>query len=242
VEQVTVLGALIGGLVSFASPCVLPLIPGYISYVSGLSVEEIASSERRHHVPGAVLWNAFAFILGFSALFTLLGAAATGVGQLLQSYKDLLRPVAGLIVILFGLHMLGWLKLSFLYRFTGVKQVRRRPGFFGSFLLGAAIGVGWIPCIGPVLGAILGLAGAQRTVGQGVFLLAVYSLGLGIPFFLAAVGIQFFMSTFKRVRRHVRTVEVLAGAILVVLGVLLATDRMSLLLEHLPKWDFGGRL
>jgi cytochrome c-type biogenesis protein len=242
VEQVTVLGALIGGFVSFASPCVLPLVPGYISYVSGLSVEEIASSESRHHVRGAVLWNAFAFILGFSALFTLLGAAATSVGQLLQSYKDLLRPVAGLIVVLFGLHMLGWLKLSFLYRLTGLKQVPRRPGFFGSFLLGAAISVGWLPCIGPVLGAILGLAGTQQTVGQGVFLLGVYSLGLGIPFFLAAVGIRFFMSTFKRLRRHVRTVEVLAGAILVALGVLLATDRMSLLLQHLPKWDFGGRL
>ncbi|OGP87356.1 MAG: hypothetical protein A2Y95_08980 [Deltaproteobacteria bacterium RBG_13_65_10] len=241
-EQVTVLGALVGGFVSFASPCVLPLVPGYISYVSGLSVEEIAESESHSGVPGAVLWNALAFILGFSAFFIALGAAATSVGQLLQSYKDLLRPVAGLVVILFGLHMLGWLKLSFLYRLAGIQQVPRRPGFLGSFLLGAAISVGWLPCIGPVLGAILGLAGAQQTVGQGVFLLAVYSLGLGIPFFLSAVGIRFFMSTFRRVRHHVRTVEILAGGILVVLGVLLAADKMTVLLSYLPKWDFGGLL
>jgi len=242
VEQVTVVGALVGGFVSFASPCVLPLVPGYISYISGLTIDEIAASESHHHVPRQVLWNALAFILGFSAIFVTLGALATSVGQLLASHKAALGRVAGVIVILFGLHMLGWLKLSFLYRMRGFQNVRRRPGVIGSFILGAAISFGWLPCIGPVLATILTLAGAQETVGQGVALLVIYSLGLGIPFFLAAVAIRAFLSTLKRMRHHIRTVEVVAGAVLVVLGVLLLSDQMTRLIPFLPQWDFGGRL
>jgi cytochrome c-type biogenesis protein len=242
VEQVTAAGALLGGFVSFASPCVLPLVPGYISYISGLTLEEIAASESHHHVPAAVLWNAIAFILGFSAIFIGLGAVATTAGQLLASYKAVLGRVAGVVVILFGLHMLGWLKLSFLYRIHGFENVRRRPGVVGSFILGAAISFGWLPCIGPVLAAILTLAAAQETVGQGIGLLVIYSAGLGIPFLLAAVGIRMFLTALGRLRRHVRTVEAVAGGILVALGALLLADKMTLLINYLPQWDFGGRL
>ena len=241
-EQVTALGALVGGFVSFASPCVLPLVPGYISYISGLSIDEIAASESDHRVPRQVLWNAVAFILGFSAVFVTLGAVATSVGQLLVTYKAVLGRVAGVIVILFGLHMLGWLRLSFLYRIRGFQNLRRRPGPMGSFVLGAAISFGWLPCIGPVLATILTLAAAQETVGQGVALLVVYSLGLAIPFFLSAVAIRAFLSTLTRLRHHVRTIEMVAGAVLLVLGGLLLADRMTLLIQYLPQWDFGGRL
>lgn len=242
-EQVTILGALVGGIVSFASPCVLPLVPGYISYISGLSVDEIVESESRHRVPPAVIWNALGFIMGFSAVFIAMGAVATSAGQLLVTYKHVLGRVAGVIVILFGLHLIGWLKLSFLYRIRGFEKVPARTGMFGtSLILGAAISFGWLPCIGPVLAAILTLAAAQETVAQGVGLLAIYSLGLGIPFFLSALSIPLFLSAFKRMGRHVRTVELVAGGVLVMLGLLLVFDRMTIILNYLPQWDFGGLL
>jgi cytochrome c-type biogenesis protein len=138
--------------------------------------------------------------------------------------------------------MLGWLKLSFLYRIRGFQNVRRRPGVFGSFVLGAAISFGWLPCIGPVLGTILTLAAAQETVAQGVVLLVVYSLGLAVPFFLAAIAIRAFLSTLRRMRHYIRAVEVTAGVVLLVLGTLLFSDRMTMLIHFLPQWDFGGRL
>jgi cytochrome c-type biogenesis protein len=242
-EQVTILGALVGGFVSFASPCVLPLVPGYISYISGLSVEEIVASGRRQRVPPKILWNALGFILGFSAIFIALGAVATTVGQVLAAYRAVLARVAGVIVILFGLHLIGWLKLGFLYRIRGFQDLPIRPGSVGTaFLLGAAISFGWLPCIGPVLAAILTMAAAQDTVAQGVVLLSVYSLGLGIPFFLSALAIPLFLSRFRRLNRYVRPIEAAAGLMLLLLGVLLLADRMTLILSYLPRWDFGGRL
>jgi cytochrome c-type biogenesis protein len=243
VEQVTILGALIGGFVSFASPCVLPLVPGYVSYISGLTVEEIVASEGRQRVPRKILWNALGFILGFSVIFIALGAVATTAGQILAAYRHILGRVAGVIVILFGLHLIGWLKLSFLYRIRGFQNLPIRPGSIGtSFVLGAAISFGWLPCIGPVLAAILTMAAAQETVSQGVALLSVYSLGLGIPFFLSAMAIPLFLSSFKRLSRYVRAVEVAAGVVLLLLGVLLVANRMTVILNFLPQWDFGGRL
>ena len=242
-EQVSIVGALIGGFVSFASPCVLPLVPGYISYISGLSVEEIADSEKGRRVPPRVIWNALGFILGFSLIFITLGAVATTAGQLLASYKHVLGRVAGVIVILFGLHLTGILKLNFLYRMRGFQNVPKRTGSFGtSVVLWAAISFGWLPCIGPVLAAILTMAAAQETVGQGIALLSLYSLGLGVPFLLSAIAIPFFLSGMTRFRRHIRTVEIVAGVILILLGVLLAADRMTIILSYIPQWDFGGRL
>ncbi|MDP3936664.1 MAG: cytochrome c biogenesis protein CcdA [Deltaproteobacteria bacterium] len=242
-EQVTVIGALVGGFVSFASPCVLPLVPGYVSYISGLTLDEIAAEESHHRVPPRVLWNAIAFILGFSAIFIAMGAVATSAGQLLVSYRHILGRIAGVIVILFGLHLIGLLKLSFIYRIRGFQNLPARTGLFGSsFVLGAAISFGWLPCIGPVLATILTMAAAQETVREGVGLLCLYSLGLGIPFFLSALAIPVFLSGMKRFRRHIRTVEILAGCVLVILGVLLVADRMTIILNYLPQWDFGGRL
>ncbi len=242
-EQVTILGALVGGFVSFASPCVLPLVPGYVSYISGLTVEEIVASGRRQRVPPKILWNALGFILGFSAIFIAMGAVATTVGQVLAAYRHVLGRVAGVIVILFGLHLIGWLKLSFLYRIRGFQDLPIRPGSAGTaFLLGAAISFGWLPCIGPVLAAILTMAAAQDTVAQGVALLSVYSLGLGIPFLLSALAIPLFLSSFKRLNRYVRPIEVAAGLMLLLLGALLLADRMTVILNYLPQWDFGGRL
>jgi cytochrome c-type biogenesis protein len=242
-EQVTIVGALVGGFVSFASPCVLPLVPGYVSYISGLSLEEIAAQEGRRRIPPRVLLNALGFILGFSAVFVAMGAVATSMGQLLVSYRPVLGRVAGVIVILFGLHLIGVLKLGFLYRIRGFQKLPARTGLFGSsFVLGAAISFGWLPCIGPVLATILTMAAAQETVREGVGLLCLYSLGLGIPFFLSALAIPVFLSGMKRFRHHVRTVEVVAGSILLILGLLLAADRMTMILSYLPSWDFGGRL
>jgi len=242
-EQVSVVGALVGGFVSFASPCVLPLVPGYVSYISGLTLEEIASAESQRRVPPRVLWNALGFILGFSAIFIAMGAVATSAGQLLVSYRYILGRVAGVIVILFGLHLIGLLRLGFLYRIRGFQNLPARSGFIGSsFLLGAAVSFGWLPCIGPVLATILTMAAAQETVREGVWLLCLYSLGLGVPFFLSALAIPLFLSGMKRFRHHIRTVEVIAGSILVILGLLLVADRMTMILGYLPQWDFGGRL
>lgn len=242
-DQVSIFGALLGGFVSFASPCVLPLVPGYISYISGLSVEEIADSERSRRIPPRVIWNALGFILGFSAIFITMGAVATSAGQLLMSYRHVLGRIAGVIVILFGLHLTGVLKLTVLYRIRGFQKLPGRTGSFGtSFVLGAAISFGWLPCIGPVLAAILTMAAAQESVGQGVALLSLYSLGLGIPFLLSALAIPLFLSGMKRFRHHIRTVEIAAGCILIILGALLVADRMTIFLNYLPQWDFGGRL
>ncbi|MGE3402413.1 MAG: cytochrome c biogenesis CcdA family protein [Vicinamibacterales bacterium] len=233
-ENVTLLAAFGAGLLSFVSPCVLPLIPGYLSYISGLSLDEMreASGAPRRQV----LLASAAFILGFSIVFIALGASASVIGQFLMERLTLFGKIAGVIIIIFGLHMMGVLRLDVLYQQKQMTTRAKPAGFFGAVLVGIAFAFGWTPCIGPILAGILAVAGAQDTVGEGVRLLGVYSLGLAVPFFATALAVNRFFPAMARIRRHYHTIELVSGALLVAIGVLIFTDRFTVIAQKLTEW------
>jgi cytochrome c-type biogenesis protein len=224
------LAAFLAGLVSFLSPCVLPLVPGYVSLISGVGVEELKVQET--HVLRKVMLNSIAFILGFSIVFITLGALSTEVGQLASQYKSTLARIAGVVIILFGLHLTGILPIKALYADKRLHNVKGGSTPWGAFVIGFAFAFGWTPCVGPILGAILGLAAAQNSVSQGILLLTVYSMGLAIPFLLAALGIERFMKFYGGFRRHMHAVEIVSGGLLIALGILLVLGRFTLLARY----------
>ncbi|MCP4380092.1 MAG: cytochrome c biogenesis protein CcdA [Hyphomicrobiales bacterium] len=219
--------ALLAGLLSFLSPCVLPLVPPYLGYLAGLSLDQLTGEGPSKADRRTVFFASVAFVLGFSTVFVLLGAAATFLGQLLRSYLDILTIVGGGIIIVMGLHFLGVFKIGLLLRQARIEVRNTRAGPLGAYAMGLAFAFGWTPCIGPVLAVILGLAGAEDTVGSGAVLLAVYSAGLGLPFIVAGLFAGSFMRFMKRFRSHVGTVEKTMGAMLVVTGVLFVTGQFS---------------
>jgi cytochrome c-type biogenesis protein len=223
--------ALLAGLISFLSPCVLPLVPGYISMLSGATIEELRAGAGPE-LMSRIVRNAVSFVLGFSIVFVTLGASATAVGKFLLAQRVTFNLVAGIIVILFGLHLTGLVKIPLLYRQARLETGAPRRGFAGAFLLGFAFAFGWTPCIGPILTAILALAAQRQTVFQGMFLLAVYSAGLAIPFLLTSVGLGKFLKIYGGFRRHLQTVEVASGVLLIALGVLMACNRFTLISRY----------
>lgn len=225
------LAAFLAGLLSFLSPCVLPLVPGYVSLISGASVEELQTPQRRMF--RTVMLHSLTFVLGFSIVFIALGAVATGVGQVFNQYHSLLSKIAGIIVIIFGLHLTGILKIKALYADKRLHDVKGGSSAVGSFAVGFAFAFGWTPCIGPILATILVLAGAQETVWKGIILLAVYSLGLAVPFLLTSLGVDRFLAFYGRFRRHLHTVEVLSGVLLIAIGVLIFLNNLRLLSGYL---------
>jgi cytochrome c-type biogenesis protein len=225
------LAAFVAGVLSFLSPCVLPLVPGYVSLISGASVEELQSSERR--VLRTVMLHSLTFVLGFSLVFIALGAVATEVGQVVNEYHSLLSKIAGVVVIIFGLHLTGLLKIKALYADKRLHEVKGGASAMGSFAVGFAFAFGWTPCIGPILATILVLASAQGTVWKGVVLLAVYSLGLAVPFLLTSLGVDRFLAFYGRFRRHLHTVEVCSGVLLIAIGVLIFLNNLRLLSGYL---------
>ena len=235
--DVSLLAAFGAGILSFISPCVLPLVPGYISYISGVSFEEMqrtgasASRTRRQ-----MLVTSVAFVLGFSAVFILFGASASAIGRAVLRQKDILGKIAGAIVIVFGLHMAGIFRIKWLDRDTRVQTSRRPTGPIGAFIVGLAFAFGWTPCIGPILGGILTIAAAKNTVREGVVLLAVYSAGLGIPFLLTSLAVDRFFVASARIRRHYKLIELVAGLMLVALGILIFTDRFTILSRYMSEW------
>lgn len=226
------LTAFVAGIVSFLSPCVLPLVPGYISLISGASVDELRDQQAGHHMR-AVMVNSITFILGFTLVFVLLGATATSVGRLLREYKGLLGQIAGAIIIIFGLHLTGILKISALYADKRMHTVGTGKSAWGSFLVGFAFAFGWTPCIGPILAAILAIAASQRTVSKGILLLAIYSMGLAVPFLLTSLGIDRFLAFYGKFRRHLHAVEVASGVLLIVIGALFVTRHFTVLSGYL---------
>jgi len=228
--------AFLAGLVSFLSPCVLPLVPGYVSLISGAGIEELQAQEGQ--LLRKVMLNSIAFILGFSVVFITLGALSTEVGQLLARYKSVLARVAGVIIVLFGLHLTGIFRINALYADKRLHNVKGGSTVAGAFVIGFAFAFGWTPCVGPILAVILGFAAEQDSVAKGVLLLTVYSLGLAVPFLLTSLGIQRFLKFYSRFRAHMHAVEVASGALLIGLGVLLAFGRFSLLSNYL---SFLGR-
>jgi cytochrome c-type biogenesis protein len=232
------IAALIAGVLSFLSPCVLPLVPPYLCYLAGTTIEEMreegagTAAARRD-----VMLAAVAFVAGFSTVFVLLGATASALGQILRDYMWALSWAAGAAIIVMGLHFLGVFRLAMLYREKRV-EVAAPAGPGGAYLMGLAFAFGWTPCIGPILAAILAVAGTSDTVYRGMSLLAVYSLGLGIPFLIAAFGIERFMAAMAGLKRHFRKIELAMGGLLVVTGIAFLTggmERMAFwLLETFP--------
>jgi cytochrome c-type biogenesis protein len=225
------LAAFVAGILSFLSPCVLPLVPGYVSLISGATAEDLQSQDRR--MLGTVMLHSLTFILGFSVVFIALGAVATGIGQFANEYHNVLAKLAGIVVIVFGLHLTGLLKIKALYADRRLHDVKGGSSAFGSFAVGFAFAFGWTPCIGPILATILVFAGAQETVFKGVLLLAIYSLGLAVPFLLTSLGVDRFLVFYGRFRRHLHTVEVISGVLLIAVGVLIFMNNLKLLSGYL---------
>jgi cytochrome c-type biogenesis protein len=230
------IAAFLAGLVSFLSPCVLPLVPGYVSLISGVGVEELKTQEAQ--LLRKVMLNSIGFILGFSVVFIALGAISTEVGQLMARYKSLLARVAGIVIILFGLHLTGVFRINALYADKRLHNVKGGSTVGGAFLIGFAFAFGWTPCVGPILAVILGFAAAQDSVMKGIALLAIYSMGLAVPFLLTSFGIQRFLKFYGRFRAHMHAVEVASGGLLIGLGILLVIGRFTLLSNYL---SFLGR-
>ncbi len=279
--DVSIFGVFLAGIISFLSPCVLPLVPGYVSMLSGVGVEQLKEGEGS---TGRLLTLAFAFVIGFSVVFITLGASASAVGSFMLRNRTLIAPIAGALIILFGLHLVGWLvkisvrigiivgsvlilaglllnirygntlmvkpvqfyaaSLIFLLGPSMTRWLNRdvhlrnvgggsQPGIVSGFLLGFAFAFGWTPCIGPILTSVLAVAATKDTIGQGILLLACYSAGLAIPFLLTAVGIGRFLKFYQRFRKHLHTVEVFSGGLLLFIGALIFFNELTWLSQHL---------
>jgi cytochrome c-type biogenesis protein len=235
-QQVTLLAAFAAGFLSFVSPCVLPLIPGYISFVSGVSVEEMRGDAAPAASRLQVFFTSLAFVIGFSLVFVALGASATAIGKFLFARLPLFSKIAGVILVIFGLHTMGVFRLAFLESEKRVHSQRKPAGPFGAMLVGVAFAFGWTPCIGPILGGILAIAGSKNSVTEGVTLLAVYSLGLGIPFLITSLAINQFFGAAKKIRRYYHTIEVASGALLIVIGVLIMTGQLTIITRYLQPY------
>lgn len=234
--DVSYLAAFAGGFLSFISPCVLPLIPGYLSFVSGVSMDEFrggtatAASRRR------LLVASLAFVAGFSLVFIALGASASAIGGFLMSRLPLLGKIAGALIIVFGLHTMGVFRLRVLDTEKRVQTERKPTSLLGALLVGVAFAFGWTPCIGPILGTILVMAGRKETISEGVLLLAVYSAGLGIPFLLTSLAVDRFFSASARIRRHYHAIEVASGVLLIAIGVLIFTNQLTIIARYLEPY------
>jgi cytochrome c-type biogenesis protein len=245
--DVSLIAAFIAGVLSFISPCVLPLVPGYLSFISGISLDSMRSAPASaagaavvaSAPPAAgrqVFFASLAFVLGFSVVFISLGAAASTLGAVLMERLTLLGKIAGVLLIIFGLHTMGLLKISWLYKEKRIQTSSKPAGLAGAFVVGLAFAFGWTPCIGPILGTILALAADEGTLQRGVILLSVYSLGLGVPFLLTSLMVNRFFKAFAKIRRHYRLVEITAGVLMVTVGVLIFTNRFTIITQYLTPY------
>ncbi len=238
-ESLGVLVAFSAGLFSFLSPCVLPLFPSYLSFVTGMSVDRLATdvsagSRRR------VILHSLAFIVGFSLVFVSLGASFSAAGQFLLDYREWIRTAGGLLIIIFGLYIAGALRIGIFGRTRQIEIKTKPAGYIGTFAVGVTFAIGWTPCVGPILGSILSLAGTAETVRKGIGLLLAYSAGLALPFFLSSLALGGFLKLFKRYRAAMPLVERVAGVLLVVVGLLVLTNYFVLLNSYAisltPQW------
>ena len=234
--DVNVFIAFAAGVFSFLSPCVLPLIPSYLSFVSGVSLDEMRSAQGRSRV----VLNSLGFIIGFSLVFISLGASASFLGGLFLSYRNAIRIVGGIFIVLVGLYLVGAFKVAALERYLQFDLKDKPAGYLGSVLVGITFAVAWTPCVGPILGATLALASTSGEVSRGTFLLSSYAAGLALPFFLSALAINSFLQFSQRMRRYIKAIHVTGGILLIIAGILLITDYMTMLnayaLRFTPHW------
>ncbi len=227
------------GVLSFLSPCVLPLVPSYVAFLTGLSFDELTQDHPRKKMRRIVLGHSLLFILGFSTLFTLMGASASLLGQFLAKHRETIRIVGGVLIILFGLFMSGVFSFGFLQQDRRL-HLRVKPlGFAGSFLVGVTFAAGWTPCVGPILSSILLFASTAETMGSGMLLLLFYSLGMGLPFFICAVALHAFLNVFQKARRYLGVFTKVGGLLLILVGILLVTNSFGFLNEVLNQWFPG---
>jgi cytochrome c-type biogenesis protein len=241
VTDVSLIAAFGAGVLSFISPCVLPLVPGYLSFISGVSLDQMRTAPAGSApVPGIaggqVFLASLAFVCGFSVVFIALGATASTLGAALLERLSLLGKIAGILLILFGLHTMGLLKIRWLYAEKRFQSSSKPAGLFGAFVVGLAFAFGWTPCIGPILATILALAADEGTLQRGILLLAVYSLGLGIPFLATSLAVNKFFAAFARIRPHYKLIETTAGLLMVIVGVLIFTNRFTIIVQALEPY------
>jgi cytochrome c-type biogenesis protein len=252
-ENTSLLAAFGAGVLSFVSPCVLPLVPGYLSFISGISLDQMRTdgggsaavataggAGPRPAAPSAatrqVFFASLAFVLGFSVVFVALGATASTLGAFLFRESKILVKIAGALLIIMGLHTMGVLKIKWLYAEKRIQTSAKPAGFFGAFAVGLAFAFGWTPCIGPILSSILTLAADEGTLKRGIVLLAVYSAGLGVPFLLTSLAVNQFFAAFARIRKHYHTIEVVAGAMMIAIGLLIFADQFTLITRVLQPY------
>ena len=235
-EGISYFYVLLAGLLSFLSPCVLPIVPGYLCFIAGTSLDKALDDQDK--LRSNIIKYALSFVLGFSTIFVLLGASATYLSNLLYEYFDYLRIIGGIIIIIFGIHFTQLIQLPFLNNDTRIHVNNYKPGLIGSFVVGLSFAFGWTPCIGPILGTVLSVAASYENVSEGTFLLILYSAGLGIPFILSAYGISAFLKFLTKIRKYIRTIEIFTGLLLILFGILILTNRIQELafffIKYLP--------
>ncbi|GAB4408251.1 MAG: cytochrome c biogenesis protein CcdA [Thermodesulfovibrionales bacterium] len=229
--------AFLAGVLSFLSPCVLPLVPSYVSFITGVSFDDLTGDIDRKRIRYLTIANSLAFILGFSAVFITLGASSSAIGRFLFEYQEWIRIIGGIVIIIFGLFVAGFLRIGFLTRDKKLHLSGKPAGYIGTFIVGMTFAAGWTPCIGPILGTILLYASSKASAFYGFKLLAVYSLGLAIPFFISSLAINSFLSYSRKLQRYMRVIMIISGILLIIFGIMLLTNRIRELSGLLP--DFG---
>ncbi|MEE9524763.1 MAG: cytochrome c biogenesis protein CcdA [Thermodesulfovibrionales bacterium] len=229
----------LAGVLSFLSPCVLPLVPSYVSFITGVSFEDLTKSSDKARIRFLTMTNSLAFIFGFSAIFISLGASSSAIGQFLFNYQDSIRIIGGILMIIFGLFIIGFLKMDFLMRDKKFHLSGRPSGYAGAFLIGMTFAAGWTPCIGPILGSILLYASTKGSAIYGIKLLSIYSLGLAIPFFISSLAFNSFLSYSKKIQRYMRVIMIISGLLMIFFGIMLLMNKVSQLTNYFPDLGIG---
>ena len=227
-----VIASFFEGILTFVSPCILPLIPVYITLITGFSIERL--NDKKNILP--ILLCAVTFIAGFTTIFVILGLSVTVIGKFVLNNINILRWIGGIVVILFGIHLLGIIKIPLLYKqFNLTDKIKKTSNYFTIYLIGCAFALSWTPCVDPILASILLLASTRETIGQGTFLLLIYSAGLGIPFILTALFVNKFLFLFEKIKEHFKLIEIITGSLLIIVGVLVITDNFSVITNYFVK-------
>ncbi len=238
--NISIIGAFVAGLLSFLSPCVLPLIPSYITYITGISFADLKEEHTSKKVRTQTIVHSLLFIAGFTLVFMLLGASATYLGSFLQEKMGLIRKIGGLLIVVFGIHVSGVVNLSVLLGDKRVRLNKKPAGYAGSVLVGVAFAAGWTPCIGPILASILMIAATEEKVYHGMILLFSYSIGLGTPFFIASLALHKFLVLFNRFKKLIRIFEIVTGIFLIIVGILVFTNSLTAISQYVTILFMGG--